>query len=51
MDLGLAMLQAVPFYILHNAITLWINAQNFPWSQLWVNSSPTTNVTLITYGI
>jgi hypothetical protein len=50
MDLRLATLKAVSFYLLHN-VSNWINAENFPVSQLCVNSLPATKVTLIRDGI
>jgi hypothetical protein len=50
MDLRLATLKAVSFYLLHNVSTC-INAESFPVSQLCVNTLPATKVTLITNGI
>jgi hypothetical protein len=49
MDLRLATLKAVSFYLLHNVSTL-INAESFPVSQLCVNTLPATNITLLTNG-
>jgi hypothetical protein len=50
MDLRLATLKAVSFYLLYNVLTLK-NAENFPVSQLCVNTLPATNNALITNGI
>jgi hypothetical protein len=50
MDLCLATLKAVSFYLLHNVSTL-INAENYHVLQLFVNTLPATKVTLITDGI
>jgi hypothetical protein len=50
MDLGLATLKAVSFYLLHTVSTL--NQQRkYPVSQLCVNTLPATKITLITNGI
>jgi hypothetical protein len=49
MDLRLATLKAVSFYLLHNVSTL--NAESYPVSQLGVNTLPDTKITLITNGI
>jgi hypothetical protein len=49
-DLHLAMLKAISFYLLHNVLTL-INAESYPVSQLCVNTLPVTKITLITDGI
>jgi hypothetical protein len=43
MDLGLATLKPVSFYLLH-----WINAESDPVAQLCVNTLLATKVTLIT---
>jgi hypothetical protein len=50
MDLRLATLKAVPFYLLHNVST-FKQYRNFPVSQLCVNILSATKVTLITNGI
>jgi hypothetical protein len=50
MDLPLAMLKAVSFYLLHN-IQHRINAESYPVAQLCVNTLPATKITLITDGI
>jgi hypothetical protein len=50
MDLRLAMLKAISFYLLHNASTL-NQYRKFPVSQLCVNTLPATKITLITDGI
>jgi hypothetical protein len=50
MDLRLATLKAVSFYLLHNVSTL-NQAENYPVSQLCVNTLPDTKITLITDGI
>jgi hypothetical protein len=50
MDLGLATLKAVCFYLLH-MFKNWINAESFPVSQLYVNTLLATKITLITDGI
>jgi hypothetical protein len=50
MDLRLATLKAVYFYLLHNVSTM-NQCRNFPVSQLCVNTLPATNITLITNGI
>jgi hypothetical protein len=50
MDLRLATLKAVSFYMLHNVLTL-INAESYPVSQLCVNTLPAPKITLITDGI
>jgi hypothetical protein len=47
MDLRLAKLKAVSFYLLHNVSTL----NQYPEAQLCVNTLPTTKVTLTTDGI
>jgi hypothetical protein len=49
MDLRLATLKAVSFYLLHNVSTL--KNESFPVSQLCVNTLPATKITLITNGI
>jgi hypothetical protein len=49
MDLGLATLKAVSFYLLHNVST--INAESYPVSQFCVNTLLATKVTLITDAI
>jgi hypothetical protein len=50
MDLRLATLKAVSFYLLHNVSTL-NQSESFPVSQLCVNTLPATKITLITDGI
>jgi hypothetical protein len=50
MDLRLATMKAVSFYLLYNVSTL-INAESYPVAQLCVNILPATKVTLITNGI
>jgi hypothetical protein len=50
MDLSLAALKAVSFYLLHNVSTL-NKCRKFPVSQLCVNTLPATKITLITDGI
>jgi hypothetical protein len=50
MDLRLATLKAISFYLLHN-VQHWMNAEIFPVAQLCVNTLPATKVTLITDGI
>jgi hypothetical protein len=50
MDLGLATLKAVSFYLLHKVSTL-NQCKHFPVSQLYVNTSAATKITLITGGI
>jgi hypothetical protein len=50
MDLRLATLKAVSFYLLQN-FQHWINAESFPVSELCVNTLPATNITQITLGI
>jgi hypothetical protein len=50
MDLGLATLKAVSFYLLHMFQHL-INAESYPVAQLCINTLPATKVTLITDGI
>ena len=50
MDLRLATLKAVSFYLLYN-VSIRTNAEKFPVSQLCVNTLPATKVTLITDGI
>jgi hypothetical protein len=50
MDLRLATLKAVSFYLLHK-LQHWINAECFPVSQLCVNTLPATKIALITDGI
>jgi hypothetical protein len=50
MDLRLATLKAVTFYLLHNVLTL-TNAESYPVAQLCVNTLLATKVTLITDGI
>jgi hypothetical protein len=50
MDLRLATLKAVSFYLLHNVSTL-NQCRKFSVSQLCVNILPVTKVTLITDGI
>jgi hypothetical protein len=47
MDLHLAMLKAISFYLLHSVSTL-NNAESFPVSQLCGNTLPATKITLIT---
>jgi hypothetical protein len=47
MDLRLATLKAVSFYLLHNVSTL-NQCINYPVAQLWVNTLLATKVTLIT---
>jgi hypothetical protein len=49
MELLLATLKAVSFYLLHNISTL--NVESYPVAQLCVNTLPATKVTLITDGI
>jgi hypothetical protein len=51
MDLRLATLKAVDFYLLHNVSTLNQNAKSYPVSQLYVNTLLATKITLITDGI
>jgi hypothetical protein len=51
MDLRLATLKAIYFYLLHNVSTLNQNAKRYPVSQFCVNTLPATKVTLITDGI
>jgi hypothetical protein len=51
MDLRLATLKAVSFYLLHNVSTLRSNAESYPVAQLCVNTLQATKVTLITDGI
>jgi hypothetical protein len=46
MDLSLAGLKAVSFYLLH-----WNNAENYPVALLFVNTLPATKVNLTTDGI
>jgi hypothetical protein len=46
MDLCLAKLKAVSFYLLHNVSTL-NQCRNFPVSQLCVNTLPATKIILI----
>jgi hypothetical protein len=50
MDLSLATLKAVSFYLPHNVSTL-NHAESFPVAQLCVYTLLTTKVTLITDGI
>jgi hypothetical protein len=50
MDLRLAKLKAVSFYLLHIVSTL-NNTESFPVSQLCVNTLLAINITLITDGI
>jgi hypothetical protein len=50
MDLRLATLKAVSFYLMHNVSTP-NQCRNFPVSQLCVNTLVATKVTLITDGI
>jgi hypothetical protein len=50
MDLRLATLKAVSFYLLHN-VQHWMNAKSYPVAQLCVNTLPATKVALITDGI
>jgi hypothetical protein len=50
MDLRLATLKAVSFYLLHNVLTL-NHEEIYPVSQLCVNTLLATKVNLITYGI
>jgi hypothetical protein len=50
MDLRLATLKAVSFYMLDKVSTL-INAGSFAVAQLCVNTLPATKVTIITDGI
>jgi hypothetical protein len=50
MDLRLATLKTVSFYLLYNVSTLNQN-RNYPVAQLCVNTLPATKVTLITDGI
>jgi hypothetical protein len=50
MDLRLAMLKAVSFYLLHNVSTL-DQCRIYPVAQLCVNTLLATKVTLIIYGI
>jgi hypothetical protein len=50
MDIRLATLKVISFYLLHNVSTL-NRRRNFPVSQLCVNTLPATNITLITDGI
>jgi hypothetical protein len=50
MDLSLATLKAVSFYLLHNVSTI-INAESYPVAQFCVNTLPATKVALITDGI
>jgi hypothetical protein len=50
MDLRLATLKVVSFYLLHDVSTLK-NAESFLVSQLCVNTLPATKITLITNGI
>jgi hypothetical protein len=50
MDLRLATLKAVSFYLLHNISTL-NQCKNFPVAKLCVNTLLATKVTLITDGI
>jgi hypothetical protein len=50
MDIRLATLKAVSFYLLHNVSTR-INAESYPVAQLCVNTSPATKITLITDGV
>jgi hypothetical protein len=49
MDLRLATLKAVSFYLLHNVSTL-NECRNYPVAQLCVNTLPATKVTLIIDG-
>jgi hypothetical protein len=49
MDLRLATLKAISFYLFHNVSTL-INAESFPVSQLCVNTLPAAKVTLLQIG-
>jgi hypothetical protein len=50
MDLRLATLKAVSFYLLHNVLT-FNQYRNVPVSQFCVNILSATKVTLITNGI
>jgi hypothetical protein len=50
MDLRLATLKAVSFYLLHNVSTL-NQCRSFLVLQLCVNTFPATKITLITNGI
>jgi hypothetical protein len=51
MDLRLATLKAVSFYLLQSVSTLNINAESYPVAQLCVNILLDTKVTLITDGM
>jgi hypothetical protein len=51
MDLRLATLKAVSFYLLHNVSTLNQCAESYPVAQLCVNTLPPTKITLTTDGI
>jgi hypothetical protein len=50
MDLRLATLKAISFYLLQHVSTL-NQCRSFPVSQLCVNTLPATKITLITDGI
>jgi hypothetical protein len=51
MDLRLATLKSVSFYLPHNVSTLHNNAESYPVAQLCVNTLLAAKVTLITDGI
>jgi hypothetical protein len=51
MELRLATLKAVSFYLLHNVSTLNQSPESYPVAQLCVNTLPATKITLITDGI
>jgi hypothetical protein len=51
MDLRLATLKDIYFYLVHNVSTLNQNAESYPVSQFCVNTLLATKVALITDGI